>query len=680
MPAPEITLMKSKLSLLILLIFPSAIAISQSCSTLGQTPATAFPVCGTTVFQQTTVPLCSTKNLYVPGCTGDGAAYEDKNPFYYVFTCYGSGSLGFLITPNNMGDDYDWQLYDITGRNPNDIYTDKSLVVTGNWAGTYGATGASSTGVNYIQCASDPAANLPSFSAMPQIKQGHVYLLMVSHFTNTQSGYSLSFGGGTAVITDPLKPKMLKVDPDCDGKTLRLKLNKPIRCNSLSADGSEFAIASASSNATSAVSPLCSASFDMDSVIITLDNPLPSGNYQLVIKNGTDGNTLLDDCGNDIPAGDAIDFQYIIPQPILADSLGKIGCAPDSVLIYFPKKINCSSISPAGTDFSITGTTPVTISSASGNCVNGQTDYIIVKFNAPIYTAGTYTVIIQPGLDGSPIFDVCGQPILPQTLTFSTVDTVSAFYTYTSVLGCRNNSFTFIHDGAHGVNQWNWSVNNSSQYFTQTINQIFPAVSSNTVTLTVSNGTCTDTYSESFNFNNEVKADFEMPDFICPEDGLTVTDKSSGTINSWNWNFGVAGSSSVQDPPAQHFPMNNRETVYNIRLVVTNTILNCSDSLTKYIRVLDNCLIAVPSAFTPNGDGLNDYFWPHNALKADNLEFKVYNRWGQLVFQTSNWQQKWDGTVRGAPQPSGVFVWFLRYTNRDTGQKVFQKGTVMLIR
>jgi gliding motility-associated-like protein len=96
--------------------------------------------------------------------------------------------------------------------------------------------------------------------------------------------------------------------------------------------------------------------------------------------------------------------------------------------------------------------------------------------------------------------------------------------------------------------------------------------------------------------------------------------------------------------------------------------------------VLDNCLIAVTSAFTPNGDGLNDYFWPHNALKADNLEFKVYNRWGQLVFNSSNWQQKWDGTINGIPQPPGVFVWFLSYTNRDTGKKVFQKGTVMLIR
>src|SRR6266496_6157065 len=79
---------------------------SQPCSTLGQTPSTAFPVCGTTVFQQNTVPICVNQNpLYVPGCGNSGCVYEDKNPFYYKFTCYTSGTLGFIITP--LGPDED---------------------------------------------------------------------------------------------------------------------------------------------------------------------------------------------------------------------------------------------------------------------------------------------------------------------------------------------------------------------------------------------------------------------------------------------------------------------------------------------------------------------------------------------------------------------------------------------
>lgn len=673
--------MKSKTIVLLLFsLFSIKNIYSQTCSALGQTPSTAFPVCGTTTFQQTTVPICSTHTLYVPGCAGDGASYQDKNPYWYTFTCYSSGTLGFLITPNNLSDDYDWQLYDITGHNPNDVFTDTSLVVTGNWSGTYGVTGASPTGVPYIQCASNPPDNLPTFSSMPQLIVGHVYLLLISHYTDSQSGYSLSFSGGTAVITDPLMPHMLSVVPDCNGKILTLKLNKQIKCSTLSNDGSEFTVSPALATATSAVAPLCSASFDMDSVIITLNNPLPSGSYQLVMNTGTDGNTLLDDCGNSIPVGETIDFQYTIPQPILADSVGQVGCAPDSILLYYPKKINCPSITPSGSDFAVSGPTPVNIVAAYGNCVNDETDYIILKFAAPIYTGGTYTVTIQPGLDGSPIYDVCGQPILPQTLTFTTVDTVSAQFTYTADLGCRNNVLTFMHDGAHNVNQWNWTFNNAGQASTQTAVYTFPASSSNTVKLEVSNGVCSDSTTETIAFNNEVKADFDMPSILCPEDPLTVTDKSTGIVNTWNWKFDVIGSSSLQNPPPQYFPNTNQETYYNIQLIVSNTAINCSDTAKKYLRVLNNCYIGVPSAFTPNGDGLNDYFSPHNALKADNLDFKVYNRWGQMVFHSNNWQQRWDGTLNGVPQPPDVYVWMLSYTNHDTGRPVFQKGTVMLIR
>jgi gliding motility-associated-like protein len=67
-------------------------------------------------------------------------------------------------------------------------------------------------------------------------------------------------------------------------------------------------------------------------------------------------------------------------------------------------------------------------------------------------------------------------------------------------------------------------------------------------------------------------------------------------------------------------------------------------------------------------------------LKADNLQFRVYNRWGQLVFQSKSWRDKWDGKVNGVLQETGVYVWMLQYINRDTWQPVFQKGTVTLIR
>src|SRR5687768_3708048 len=122
--------MKNVLIAFFLLFFFNA-SFAQRCDGPGQTPSKAFPVCGTSTFHQTTVPICVTQDLKVPGCSN--VAYQDKNPFWYKFTCYKDGDLGFLIKPLDSGDDYDWQLYDITGRDPNDVFTDASLIVTGNW-------------------------------------------------------------------------------------------------------------------------------------------------------------------------------------------------------------------------------------------------------------------------------------------------------------------------------------------------------------------------------------------------------------------------------------------------------------------------------------------------------------------------------------------------------------------
>ncbi len=674
---------KLKTLLVLSLIFwDTGSLFSQACTTLGQTPSTAFPVCGTSTFQQNNVPICATNDLYVPGCSGTpgGALYQNKNPFFYKFTCFVSGTLGFLITPNAPNEDYDWQLYDITGHIPDDIFTDNTLVVTGNWSGSYGPTGASATGANFIQCASVPTDNAPTFALMPNLIAGHEYLLMISHFSDTQSGYALSFGGGTAVITDPTVPHMLTAKPDCSGQIITLKLNKNIKCNSLTANGSEFSLLPAATTVVSATTTTCSSSFNFDEITITLASALPNGNYQLVINNGSDGNTLLDNCNTGIVAGEQVTFQYAVPQPIFADSIGRVGCAPDSLKIYFPKKINCNSIAPNGSDFSVTGPTLVTVSSAFGNCTNGKTDYVVVKLSAPIYTQGSYLLKLKAGTDGTILIDECGQETPTQTLPFNTVDTVSALFQYNSTFGCQRDTLTFRHNGAHGVNNWNWTFNNDPPVTTQTHTIIFPANSTNNVQLIVSNGVCMDTASTVIIFTNEVKASFTMTDIICPEDKLSVTNTSTGLIDVWRWNYDIIGTSNLKDPPPFLFPTINHEAYYTVKLVATNNALGCNDSAWHTLTVLDFCYIGVPTAFTPNGDGLNDTFWPHNALKADNYDFKVYNRWGQLVFHTNNWTQKWDGKFKGVLQPTGVYVWMLSYINRDTQLPVFQKGTVALIR
>ena len=135
----------------------------------------------------------------------------------------------------------------------------------------------------------------------------------------------------------------------------------------------------------------------------------------------------------------------------------------------------------------------------------------------------------------------------------------------------------------------------------------------------------------------------------------------------------------MQTPPKQIYPLTGTETSYPVTLEISNNN-GCRASAAKTVKVLSGCIIAVPTAFTPNNDGKNDYLYPLNALKAENLDFKVFNRWGQLVFHSKDWMKKWDGKINGVLQGTDVYIWTLDFTHRDTKQKYSLKGTTALIR
>jgi gliding motility-associated-like protein len=114
--------------------------------------------------------------------------------------------------------------------------------------------------------------------------------------------------------------------------------------------------------------------------------------------------------------------------------------------------------------------------------------------------------------------------------------------------------------------------------------------------------------------------------------------------------------------------------------VVVRNEAGCTDSADIRVRIFrTNPQIFVPTAFTPNGDGLNDYFRPIAVGISRFDYFRVYNRWGQLVFSTTSTEIGWDGRISGKEQGSATFVWVVRGTD-FTGKLVFAKGTVTLIR
>jgi gliding motility-associated-like protein len=89
--------------------------------------------------------------------------------------------------------------------------------------------------------------------------------------------------------------------------------------------------------------------------------------------------------------------------------------------------------------------------------------------------------------------------------------------------------------------------------------------------------------------------------------------------------------------------------------------------------------IFIPSAFTPNADGLNDIVRPILVGIKQLNYFRIYNRWGQLIFSTNQSGKGWDGRISGQEQPAGNFV-FVAQAVDYTGRIVSKKGNVVLIR
>ena len=127
----------------------------------------------------------------------------------------------------------------------------------------------------------------------------------------------------------------------------------------------------------------------------------------------------------------------------------------------------------------------------------------------------------------------------------------------------------------------------------------------------------------------------------------------------------------------------------------TNEFIDISTFGTYYLTVKDfnsctgtdsitiqrkNCIyIAIPNAFTPNGDTKNDIFKPTIFQQVKSFYFVVFNRYGQKLFETREYGQGWDGRLKGKAQPSGTYVYHIKYTN-IFGVETVENGSVLLIR
>jgi gliding motility-associated-like protein len=151
---------------------------------------------------------------------------------------------------------------------------------------------------------------------------------------------------------------------------------------------------------------------------------------------------------------------------------------------------------------------------------------------------------------------------------------------------------------------------------------------------------------------------------------------SSNSANSsiWKWDFGDGNTKYIEKPVHRYVDANK----YIVQLIASNEG-GCSDTTSVEIPVSPSDTILLPNAFTPDGDGYNDEFGILYAGKMDILSFRIFNRWGNLVFRTEDITQKWNGIYKDKPQNHGTYVYYVKGRN-EQGNILEYKGNFSLIR
>ncbi len=184
---------------------------------------------------------------------------------------------------------------------------------------------------------------------------------------------------------------------------------------------------------------------------------------------------------------------------------------------------------------------------------------------------------------------------------------------------------------------------------------------------------CTSDTTKSINVLVGPTANFSMtPNPAQAYEVVNFTDLSQGDqISIWVWDFGNETGDNAQHPAYSY----SDGGTYEVILTVTD-IKGCFDTASQEILIVLPPIL--PTAFTPNGDGENDIFkirgGPFNAVV-----FSIYNNWGELIFQSNDANNGWDGTFEGNNSPLGVYTWTFE-VEIIGGEVIKKSGDVTLIR
>jgi len=675
----------------ILFVFSHQAAIAQPCAGPGRTAQTAFAVCGILTFPQANVPSCTGPDLPPMGCPDP---VTSSNSVWYKFHCYQGGTLGFLISPNSAADDYDWELMDYTGRPPGDVYT-TNLGVSLNLSAITGPTGCTPAGTLNINCAGGSAGT--QYNRMPTLVAGHDYLLMVTNWSNSGLGYNLVFGGGTAVLTDNLLPSITSVGiVGCDPTKLKIVFSEDILCSSLAPLANEITISGGPHTITAVASACTGGLNSFTEMTLTLQNPIPPGNYTLTVNNGTDGDTYVDVCLEAMPVGTTANFTVPPQTPVGITSVTYGGCAPVILDVALDKQAWCSSITATGSEFSILPGNP-TILSVQTTCGSGPnyTDTIQLVLQNPL-PPGNYQLLVNNGTDGNTIVDTCNLamptgttfdfiiapaslPPVIQSIGFSACSPKKVVLNFDKPINCASLTATgselSISPGVWPLSSITYNCIGGiyTNQITMNLVNILPAGNYSVV---INNGTDANTLSDTcLTF---IPAGYNKP-FVATQSPPPVIQSSQ--VDACNPNF----VKLFYDRPIQCSSVSPDGTDYTITgpspvtILSATTDVTCAQGYTHWVQLNFASPISLSGTYTvhngigSDGDGIIDTcFGIQSATETE--DFNAYAKPNAAFNSNVNWGCVKDTIVLSHPGGNGVNSW--NWTFSDGGSASGQNVSV----
>jgi gliding motility-associated-like protein len=237
------------------------------------------------------------------------------------------------------------------------------------------------------------------------------------------------------------------------------------------------------------------------------------------------------------------------------------------------------------------------------------------------------------------------------------------------------NDTTVINTGT--ITGWQWDFGDGISSASQNPIHIFDNTGTYDISLIVTSSLgCDYQIIRTLTINTAPVAGFTInPNPAKTDENISFTDASSGATG-WAWTFGDGlGTSNSQNSSYSYSSGGS----YTITQIVTS-IYGCTDTISNTIKIEDDSYFPplVPTGFSPNGDGENDQLVVLGGPFIE-IELKVYNNWGNLIFESDDPAIGWDGTWKGKAQPPGDYIYTVKAVTVD-GEEFSSNGSVSIIK